>query len=49
MVCINCVENDNIIVASVRGEWKTPCLVHEELAVDVDHRHEDNVGFVIEW
>ena len=49
MVCINGVKYDNIIVASVRGEWKTPCLVHEELAVNVDHCHEDHVGFVIEW
>ena len=43
MVCINDLEYDDIIVASVRGEWKMPHLIFEELALDVDHGHEHHV------
>ena len=47
VVCINGVEYDDIIVASVRAEWTAICLVHEELTLDVNHGHEYNVCFVI--
>ena len=40
MVGINCVEYDNIVVAPVGGDWKTPCLVCVKLTLDVNHGHE---------
>ena len=49
MVGIDCVENDNVIVASVRGDWEMPNLVFEHFALDVNHGHEHHVCFVIEW
>ncbi len=40
---------DNVIVASVRGDWEMQSLVCEQLALDVNHDHEHHVCFIIEW
>ena len=47
VVGINCVEYDNIVVAPVGGDWKTPCLVCVKLTLDVNHGHKDHVCLVI--
>ncbi len=47
VIYLNCVEYDNVFVASVRGNWETSHLVCEQWALDVNHGHEHHVCFVI--
>ena len=47
VIWVHCVEDHNVIVAAVGSYGKTACLVGEELAFDVDHGHEDHVGFIV--
>ncbi len=49
VVCINNIENDDVVVALVGGDWEASSLIGEELSVDFCYGEENHVSFVILW
>ena len=49
VVCIDNIEDDDVVISSIRCYREAPCLVCEELAVNFGNGHENHVGFVIVW
>lgn len=47
VVGIDGVEDYNVIVSAVGGDREAASLIGEQLSFDVDHGHEDHVGFIV--